>query len=217
MVLWLRALSRASRTLVVSITIAAAALIGIAGFAADTPAADAASSRYLMCNWTAEHRTQTVYIDPGIARTGVSKAQVYAAFDSWNRLFVKYHGFPIFVEGGTAATADVVIDAHTFAGTWVDGECNPKYRSLGQSHTTLYLGTKDTWRNAKMLAHELGHALGLADHGADAQHAAGHVGYKSCSNYYGVMSYCSGAQTWFLDFVSKGLYLDGQLVRDYWS
>lgn len=171
-----------------------------------------------MCNWTVQQRTQTVYIDPSISRTGVSKAQVLAAFESWNRLFIKYHGYPIFAEHkGTAATADVVIDAQKFDRTWVDGKCNRNYKSAGQSHTTVYLGAKDKWRNAKMIAHELGHALGLADHGPDAQHAAGHIGYKQCSNYYGVMSYCAGSQTWFMDFEQRGIYLDGQLVRDYWK
>lgn len=169
-----------------------------------------------MCNFTVAPRTQSVYIDPSIYRAGVSREQVLAAFDSWNRLFWKYHGFPIFAEHwGPASTADVVIDAHSFSSTWVDGVCNPAYRSLGQSHTTLYLGSMDSWRNAAVLAHELGHALGLADHGTDAQHAAGHIGFKPCSNYYGVMSYCTSAQSWFLDFEQRGLYLDGQLVRDY--
>lgn len=218
MVLSFTALLRAPRILVLSITLAAAGLIGVAGFGTHTPVADAASSKYLMCSWTAEQRTQTVYIDPSITRTGVSKAQVLAAFDSWNKLFLKYHGFPIFAEHtGSAATADVVIDARSFDKTWVDGECNNAYKSLGQSHTTVYLGIKDKWRNANMIAHELGHALGLADHGADAQHAAGHIGYKPCSNYYGVMSYCSSRQTWFMDVEAKGLYLDGQLIRDYWK
>ena len=212
----LRTLVRAPRYLALSFALASAAFFGVAGFGSSTPTADAASPKYLMCNWTVAPRTQTVYIDPSLSATGVSKAQVLAAFEPWNKLFTKYHGFPIFAEHkGPAATADVVIDAHSFSSTWVDGKCNSKYKSVGQSHTTLYLGAKDKWRNAKMLSHELGHALGLADHGADAQHAAGHIGFKPCSNYYGVMSYCTSSQSWFLDFEQRGLYLDGQLVRDY--
>jgi hypothetical protein len=217
MVLWLTALLRAPRILVVSIAVAAA-LLGIAGLWTHTPVADAASSKYLMCNWTVEERTQTVYIDPSISRVGVSKAQVLAAFESWNKLFVKYHGIPAFAEHkGSAATADVVIDARSFDRTWVDGVCNRKYVSRGVSHTTVYLGTRDKHRNADIIAHELGHALGLADHGDASKQEAGHIGYKPCGNYYGVMSYCTSSQTWFMDIEAKGLYLDGQLVRDYWK
>jgi hypothetical protein len=194
------------------------AAVGAVGLGLRGPPVEAASPKYLMCGWTVAERTQTVYIDPSISRAGVSKTQVLAAFEFWNKLFVKYHGVPVFAEHtGGAATADVVIDARSFDRTWVDGVCNPSYKSRGQSHTTVYLGIRDKWRNAEVIAHELGHALGLADHGADAQHAAGHIGYKPCSNYYGVMSYCTSRQTWFMDREVRGLYLDGQLVRDYWK
>jgi hypothetical protein len=217
-----RALVRAPRYLLLSVVLAAAALFGVAVFGAPAPVADAAGSRYasqyLMCNWMVQPRTQTVYIDPSSAGTGVSKAQVLAAFDAWNKLFVKYHGFPIFVEHkGPASTADIVIDAHTSQRTWVDGHCDPAYKSVGKSHTTVYLGVKDKWRNATMIAHEIGHALGFADHGTGAQHVAGHIGFKSCGNYYGVMSYCNSNQNWFMDIDAPGIYLDGQLVRDYWN
>ena len=218
MVLSFTALLRAPRILILATVVAAAALFGVASFATHTPLAEALSSKYLMCNWTVEERTQTVYIDSSISRAGVTKAQVLAAFESWNELFVKYHGIPVFAEHtGSAATADIVIDAKSFDKTWVDGACNRAYVSRGQSHSTVYLGIKDKRRNAALIAHELGHALGLADHGADAQHAAGHIGFKSCSNYYGVMSYCTSRQSWFMDIETKGLYLDGQLVRDYWN
>jgi len=182
-----------------------------------THSAEALESSYLMCGRTVEYRTQSVYVDPSIAAAGVSRADMLGAFWSWNRLFLKYHGFPIFAEHtGPKSTADIVIDATTYDTTWVDGVCRPGYVSAGWSHTTIYLGAKDSWRNGGMLAHELGHALGLADHGGDAQHAPGHIGYQPCSNYLGVMSYCASWQTWFLDYEIAGLYLDGQLVRDYW-
>ena len=85
------------------------------------------------------------------------------------------------------------------------------------SHSTIYLGLRDKWRNSTLIAHELGHALGFSDHGPAKDRVAGHFGYQPCSNYYGVMSYCSGPQTWFMDIDAPGIYLDGQLVRDYWK
>ena len=181
------------------------------------PAADAASSQYLMCNWTAAPRTQTVYIDFSVARAGVSKEQVLAAFQSWNNLFVKYHGFPIFAEASSASKADVVIEGSTSERTWVDTVCNPRYLTSGKSTSTIHLGVKDGWRNATIIAHELGHSLGLSDHGTAAQHVAGHIGFQPCSDYYGVMSYCTSSDMWFMDEVIPGMYLDGQLVRDYWN
>lgn len=213
---WLSALARTPRVLLVSVALAGAALVGIGGITPQAPAAEAAHPHYLMCGRTVEYRTQTVYIDPAIYNVGVTHGNVYGAFESWNKLFRKYHGFNIFAETTSRAAADVVIDARSFQRTWVDTVCSAKYRSQGRSHTTLYLGGSDSWRNAGYLAHELGHALGLADHGPNAQQMAGHIGYRSCSNYYGVMSYCSGWQTWFLDINQRGIYVDGNLVRDYW-
>ena len=213
---WLTALVRAPRILVASVALAGAALAGTAAIGGQSPAVEAADPHYLMCSWTVEYRTQTVYIDPGVGSTGVTREQVWGAFYSWNNLFIKYHGFPIFAETSSRAGADVVIDASSFASTWVDTLCNPGYRSQGLSHTTLYLGVNDNWRNAGYIAHELGHALGLADHGVSGQHSYGHIGYRPCSNYYGVMSYCSGWQTWFMEINQADIYVDGNLVRDYW-
>ena len=203
--------------LVVSVALSVAALVGVAGLGAHVPAADAASSQYLMCNWTVAPRTQTVYIDPAIAQTGVSKAQVLAAFQSWNNLFVKFHGFPIFAETGEWWMADVVINGHSSPNTWVDTVCNPGYQSTGHSTSTVFLGRNDSSRNASMIVHELGHTLGLSDHGTTAQHLGGHIGYQPCGNYYGVMSYCTSSQSWFLDIQTPGIYVDGNLVRDYWN
>ena len=31
------------------------------------------------------------------------------------------------------------------------------------------------------------------------------------------MSYCTSSDMWFMDEVIPGMYLDGQLVRDYWN
>ena len=51
----------------------------------------------LMCGWQVEPRPQTVSIDPDLSAAGLTHADVFVAFDRWNRLFERYHGFPIFV------------------------------------------------------------------------------------------------------------------------
>jgi hypothetical protein len=189
----------------------------VAGFGAHVPAANAAGSDYLMCGWTVAPRTQTVYIDSSVERAGVSKEQVLAAFQSWNNLFEKYHGFPIFTEAPSASKADVVVEGRVSQRTWTDSVCNPAFRSSGQVTSIVHLGVKDSWRNARIVAHELGHTLGFADFGNRSQHVAGHIGFQPCGSYYGVMSYCTSQDMWFMDEEIRGMYLDGQLVRDYWN
>jgi hypothetical protein len=169
-----------------------------------------------MCGWKATPRPQTVSVDPWLEGTGITAADVLAAFEPWNQLFLKYHGFPIFVPHyGDWQTADILIAANVYPRTWVATTCTPGYVQRGNNHSILFLGYADAWRNRGMLSHELGHTLGLADHGAPAEHAGGHIGFVPCGTYTGVMSYCTGPQSWFLDYEVAGLVLDGQLVRDY--
>jgi hypothetical protein len=177
-----------------------------------------AHADHLMCDWKVEQRTQTVWIDPDLTSSGVTHADVLAAFEPWNRLFSKYHGLPIFREHrGHPAEADIVIAGRGSQRTWVKTLCSPGAIQQGAAHSTVFLGPNDSWRNRAMLAHELGHTLGLADHGANAQHVEGHIGFRSCDySYIGVMSYCSSPQSWFLDYEASGITFDGGLVRGYW-
>ena len=173
---------------------------------------------YLMCGWSVAERTQTVWIDPDLAGSGVTRTDVLIAFESWNQLFVKYHDRAIFVEHrGSPFEADIVITARGSERTWVQTPCTPGSLSQGIAHSTVYLGWRDAWRNREMLPHELGHTLGLADHGTDAQRADDHVGFRLCDgSYMGVMSYCTSKQSWFLDIATPDIMFDGGLVAHYW-
>ena len=112
----------------------------------------------------------------------------------------------------------MLLTAHGWSETWVQSACDPGFVRRGSNHSIVFVGRNDAWRNRELIAHELGHALGLADHGNTSQRAAGHFGFKPCGAYIGVMSYCAGPQTWFLDLVLRGaaIVLDGDLVRDFW-
>jgi hypothetical protein len=177
-----------------------------------------AQAEDLMCGWKVAPRTQTVWVAPDLTGSGVTSADVLAAFEPWNKLFVKYHGFPIFVEyRGDPSRADIVVTARGSERTWVRTPCSPGVVSQGATHTTVFLGPRDSWRNRDMLSHELGHTLGFADHGAESQHSEGHIGFQPCDNsYIGVMSYCTSRQSWFLDYQVSGITFDGGLVQRYW-
>lgn len=217
MLLRLNACARPRGAIVVAVAAALTALAVIAGGGAVR--LESATADHLMCGWRVEPRPQRVSIDPDLSTAGVSYADVLAAFDAWNRLFERYHGFPIFVpHAGDWLDADILISAHGWSRTWVHGLCFSGYVQRGHNHSVVFLGREDAWRNRELLAHELGHALGFADHGTEAGHTDGHIGYKPCGTYVGVMSYCAGPQTWFLDYdAGRGITLDGQLVRDYWQ
>ena len=169
--------------------------------------ADAATSDHMMCNYKAAQRTQTVSIDPYLAacrrylRRGASPRS-----RPGTNLFDRVPRLP-----------DLRPLLRRLAGrrhsphcpglatqTWVNTVCNPGYAQRGNNKAIVFLGANDAWRNKTMLSHELGHALGFADHGA-ADASTGHIGYKPCGNYIGVMSYCTSPQSWFLDFNRRRL------------
>jgi hypothetical protein len=200
----------------------AVAPLGIAaltlGILAAAPAPTQASTAdHMMCGIKVAPRTQTVSIDPNLAAAGVSYWDVMNAMAQWNNLFGKYHGFAIFTPHyGDWMDADILLTASGYDRTWVNTKCNPGYAQRGNNQSIIFLGPNDAWRNQTMLAHELGHALGFADHGqGDA--STGHIGYKPCGNYIGVMSYCSSPQSWFMDFFLAGSLVDGELIRNYWQ
>ena len=191
--------------------------LGIAAIVG-TPAAhtDAATSDHLMCNYKADHRTQTVSIDPYLAAAGVTYDDVIASFESWNALWRQYHGFDIFTPYyGNWQDADILVTANSSSVTWVNTACSAGFVQRGNNKAVVFLGSNDAWRNRTMLSHEMGHTLGFADHG-NGDASSGHVGFKPCGNYIGVMSYCTSPQSWFMDLNLVGTLVDGQLVRDYY-
>lgn len=177
---------------------------------------EAAPADHLMCGWRADYRTQTVSIDPFLASAGVSYQDVVNSFAPWNSLYQQYHGFAIFAPHyGNWWEADILVTAQGGPRTWVAGKCTPGFVQHGNNHTIVFLGSQDSWRNKTMLSHEMGHALGFADHG-NGDASTGHIGFKPCGNYIGVMSYCTSPQSWFIANPIAGLFVDGELVRDYW-
>jgi len=178
----------------------------------------AADAHHSMCDWKVEQRSQTVWIDPYLTRGGVTRADVLSVFEPWNHLFVKYHGSPIFVEyRGNPAQADILVTARGSERTWVRTPCTRGFVQQGTTHSTVFLGWRDSGRNRAFLSHELGHALGFADHGSEVQHMEGHMGFQLCSyTYIGVMSYCTSPQSWFLDYEASEITFDGGLVKGYW-
>lgn len=191
-------------------------VLGLYGFAAATP--HRAEADHLMCDIAVEQRTQTVSIDPYLAGSGITRADILAALAQWNELFIKYHGFPIFAEHyGKWWEADILITAHGSNRTWVANECILGFEQRGNNHTVVFMGRSDFWRNQSILPHELGHALGFGDHGTPSQVSGGHFGIQPCSlSYIGVMSYCTSPQAWFLDIEVDGISFDGRLVKGYW-
>ncbi|HEX5368420.1 MAG TPA: hypothetical protein VFY10_03300 [Dehalococcoidia bacterium] len=196
------------------------AVVLLAGVAASqtAPLASAASND-LMCGITVQQRTQNVAISPDLAAAGVTYADVVAAFQPWNNLFMRYYGFPIFAEyTGYAQDADIVVTAAGAPRTWVETRCIAGFAQQGNVHSIVHLGYEDYWRNLTMLPHELGHTLGFADFGTTADLSSGHYNYRPCDgSYIGVMSYCTSPQAWFLDLGIPGIRLDGDLVRTYWQ
>lgn len=212
-----RSLSSKIRSLVFKAAAPIGAIaLGIAVIAGSPLKIDAATSDHMMCNYKASYRTQTVSIDPNLAAAGVTYDDVVASFAPWNNLFQEYHGFAIFAPySGNWQDADILVTAQGSAATWVNTVCSPSYTQRGNNKAIVFLGANDAWRNKTMLSHELGHAIGFADHGAgDA--STGHIGFKPCGNYIGVMSYCTSPQSWFIDAELPGSLVDGQLVRDYY-
>jgi hypothetical protein len=177
-----------------------------------------AAAHHAMCDFRVERRTQTVSVDPNLADAGLLREDVLAAFRPWNDLALKYHGFPLFAEhAGEWWEADILLTAQGSSRTWVATPCNEAFLRRGANIAIVYAGPADAWRNREMLSHELGHALGLADHGEHSQETQGHIALAHCDlSYVGVMSYCTGPQSWFLDQVVPSIVLDSQIIQDYW-
>jgi hypothetical protein len=201
-----------------SLLAAVAGLFALAGSVVQNPGV--ARADHMMCEMKAERRTQTVFIDTGDpAVTGLRYEDVLAAFERWNALFRRYHGLDIFAPAtGEWWEADVLITAAGWNSTWVHTPCSTGFEQRGNNKAIVFIGSNDSWRNRQMLAHELGHALGFADHGAPADHTTDYARYMPCTTrYIGVMSYCAGPQSWFLDRFIEGVVLDGGLVANYWN
>jgi hypothetical protein len=170
-----------------------------------------------MCGKLAEHRSYTVFLDTGDpALTGMTHADALAGLEKWNALFRKYHGFDIFIPFyGDWSAADILVTSAGTPTTWVHTACAPGFVQRGNNQAVVFIGRDDASRNAQWFAHEMGHTLGIADY--TPAPSAIHFNAQPCGSYVGVMSYCAGMSSWFVDAVAAGYTFDGQMVRDYWN
>lgn len=199
-----------------------ATLVGLAVWAAAIfVTASVAGASPSMCGITAPYgKTLTVSIDPDMSAAGVSRWDVLAAFDRWNALWIRYHGFPIFAESFDPdwRNADVLLTAHGTAATWVATRCTPGFEVRGNNESIVFMGTNDAYRNSTWLVHELGHALGFPDFVSPAYLGMpGYIGPRSCNGYIGIMSYCAPQSTWLLDWWTGTIMTDVDLVWGYYQ
>jgi hypothetical protein len=144
----------------------------------------------------------TVSVDPNLEGSGVTSADVVAAFDRWNEAA----GRDIFiVHRGRWRDADVLLTNNGFRTTWVNTPCsNLNFNQRGNNRAVIFMGNDNAKTNLYWLTHELGHALGLADHTFGHVIVPAHINPAVCapwghplySAYRGVMSYCTSAQNW---------------------
>ncbi len=169
-----------------------------------------------MCGIRMDPRPQTVFIDTGDpALTGMTRADALAGLERWNALFRKYHGFDMFVPyEGDWSEADILVTAAGWTTTWVHTPCQAGYGQRGNNKAIVFIGKDNAGMNATWFAHEMGHGLGLPDYTAAPD--GRHINEQPCGSYIGVMSYCSGQSSWFIDASAPGYSFDGDLVRDYW-
>ena len=112
---------------------------------------------------------------------GVDKAVVRSGFSEWNNTYGT-----VFIEVAGVADVDVVPSQTT----WVQMPCS-------NSHAVIHVGGDvdlHYW-----MAHEFGHALGLADHIRSYDDTAIYVNPGFCpeDGYVGIMSYCTPRELWF--------------------
>jgi hypothetical protein len=113
----------------------------------------------------------------------VDRRIVLDAMAQWNDFYGN-----VFIEVASSSFADVKIVSDR--STWVEMPC-------GRKETIVHAGRDvdlSYW-----LTHELGHALGLADHIRSSDDASRYINPGFCpgDGYEGVMSYCTSSDRWF--------------------
>ena len=153
--------------------------------------AKAVKADHYMCQQYQPSLPLSVSVDPNLEGSGVTSADVMAAFARWNEAA----GFDVFtVHRGPWRDADVLLTNNGYSTTWVNTACNPNFNQRGSNRAVVFLGNSEAKTNLYWLTHELGHALGLADHTNNP--IPQHINPGSCASYQGVMSYCTSEQNW---------------------
>jgi hypothetical protein len=166
----------------------------------------AVSADHYMCSNYKPSLPVSISVDPNLQGSGITSLDVVAAINKWNSVT----GRVVFtVHRGSWITADALLTNNGSKWTWVNSICNSGFNLRGNNQAVIYIGNGDAWRNAIWLEHELGHALGLADHTNNPipQHInPGPCGSLS-SGYNGVMSYCTSQQNWLSIFSNDALMI----------
>jgi hypothetical protein len=124
-------------------------------------------------------RTLSVYVDPSAYGYDVA-----GPVDGWNWGSGAVSGQPIFRWWSGAGTPDVVVVAQA-GPTWVWKTCSTCMAVvvLGWNYPTSF--------NQLWLGHELGHAIGFADHILPNTNPEGYINPGGQNGYVGIMNYAS--------------------------
>ena len=129
---------------------------------------------HLMCGQSPA-RTLTVYIEPG-----VDYPVVLAALDKWNEASGYVSGRPVFALWNGSGNPDVRVQHLHY--TWVWYGCH--------GNSIVHWDNNPRW-----ITHELGHALGFADHVHSSTSLTGYINPGTQNGYDGIMNYASDVET----------------------
>lgn len=143
-----------------------------------------AAADHLMYPNSAAKRTLSVYVDPSAYGYDIG-----SRVDAWNWVSGSVSGQPVFAWWNGQGSPDVVITVST-GRTWV-------WKACGSCYSVVVLGTANTFQhNENWLLHELGHAIGFADHIQPGTNPEGYINPGGQNGYVGLMNYVYD-ENWF--------------------